>query len=82
LVAIKEFMTVHLIASEACSYRNRYKLSDGIPNPVIPESAEALLLREIQRKLSRAGLNPASTPQILTPHPLRKSCLIKISNYS
>ena len=59
MVAIKEFMTVHLIASEACSYRNRYKLSDGIPNPVIPESA--LLLREIQRKLSRAGLNPAPT---------------------
>jgi hypothetical protein len=55
LVAIKEFMTVHLIASEACSYWNRYKLSDGILNPVTPESAKAILLREIQRKLSREG---------------------------
>jgi hypothetical protein len=61
LVAIKEFLTVHPIASKACSYRNRYELSDGIPNPVIPESAEALLLRKIQRRLSRAGLNPAPT---------------------
>ena len=59
--------------------------------PVLQNSSQSLPAKPLNSDPRRAGswtgpqdqvLWPASTPQILTPHPLGKSCLIKISNYS
>lgn len=92
MVAIKEFLTVHPIASKACSYRNRYELSDGISNPVIPESADPPAAENLKEAFS-GGAQPRPyfyksygfLEKEVTGNPWKQcvnSCLVKISNYS